>query len=182
MIIEQREFNVKGLTYTIRPAEKNDAKKLSELRLQIDGETENMDREQGEGIIDEAGFQRLIEADTNHPRHLFLVADLDGKLIGYSRCQGNDLKRFTHKVVFGLGVLKEFWGYAIGKNMMKVSISWADSIGIKKIVLDGVLETNKNAIELYKKLGFEIEGTMKKDKLLADGKYYTSYIMSRFNE
>ncbi len=182
MIIEHRDFHVKGVAYKIRPAVRGDAKKLSELRLQIDGETENMDREQGEGFIDEAAFERIIENDATHPRNLFLVADYDGRLIGYSRCQGYDLKRFSHKVVYGLGVLMDFWGYAIGKNLMMESIAWADSIGIKKIVLEGVLETNEKAIEMYKRLGFEIEGTMKKDKLLSDGKYYTSYIMSRFND
>ncbi len=45
MIIDNREFHVNELTYTIRSATVNDAKELSVLRLQIDGETENLDRE-----------------------------------------------------------------------------------------------------------------------------------------
>ena len=132
MIINKQEFNVNGLNYTIRSAIEKDAKYLSELRLQIDGETENMDREKGEAFIDQAGFERIIETDTKHPRNLFLVAEVDGQIVGYSRCEGNDLKRFSHKVEFGVGVLKKFWGYGIGKNLMKESISWADSNGIKK--------------------------------------------------
>lgn len=36
MILDNQEFHVNGLTYTIRSAMKNDAKDLSELRLQID--------------------------------------------------------------------------------------------------------------------------------------------------
>lgn len=47
MIINQQDFNIKELNYIIRTATKSDAKNLSELRLQIDGETENMDREKG---------------------------------------------------------------------------------------------------------------------------------------
>ncbi|MEH7177929.1 GNAT family N-acetyltransferase [Neobacillus vireti] len=181
MIMNQQDFNVKELNYTIRSARKSDAKDLSELRLQIDGETENMNRERGEAFIDEEGFEKIIEADTNHPRNLFLVAEVDGKLVGYLRCVGNDLKRFLHKAEFGLGVRKEFWGYGIGKNLMKESISWADTNSIKKIVLD-VIETNHNAIKLYKRLGFEIEGIMKNDKILSDGKYYHTYIMGRFKD
>ncbi|WP_026575493.1 GNAT family N-acetyltransferase [Bacillus sp. UNC438CL73TsuS30] len=182
MVINKKEFNVKELTYTIRSAIKSDAKDLPELRLQIDGETENMDREKGEAFIDQAGFEKIIETDTIHPKNLFLVAEMDGRLVGYSRCEGNDLKRFVHKVEFGLGVLKVFWGYGIGKNLMKETITWADENDIKKIVLYGVLETNNKAIELYKKLGFEIEGLMKKDRILSDGKYYNTYIMGRFQE
>lgn len=29
------------------------------------------------------------------------------------------LKRFSHKVEFGVCVLKEYWGYGIGKNLLK---------------------------------------------------------------
>ena len=36
MKIDNQEFHVNGLTYTIRSAIENDAKGLSELRLQID--------------------------------------------------------------------------------------------------------------------------------------------------
>lgn len=182
MMINQKNFYIKDLNYTIRSANQSDATKLSELRLKIDGESENMDREKGEDFIDPARFAEIIEKDTNHAKNLFLVAELDGRLIGYSRCVGNDLKRFIHKAEFGLGVLKDYWGYGIGKNLMKETISWADKNGIKKIVLYGVLETNERGIELYKRLGFEIEGIMKKDRILSDGKYYNTYIMARFNE
>ncbi|NHC43002.1 GNAT family N-acetyltransferase [Bacillus sp. MM2020_1] len=181
MIIKQQDFNVKDLNYTIRTATINDAKNVSELRFQIDGETENMDREKGEAFIDPEGFEKIIETDTNHPRNLFLVAETDGKIIGYSRCVGNDLKRFLHKAEFGLGVLKDFWGYGIGKNLMKETISWADVNGIKKIVLY-VLETNERGIELYKRLGFEMEGILKKDRILSDGKYYNTCMMARYHE
>lgn len=182
MIINPQEFHVKDLKYTIRSAALSDAGDLSELRLQIDGESENMDREKGEDFIDPAGFEAIIETDTRHPRRLFLVAEADGKLIGYSRCVGHDLKRFVHKAEFGLGVLKDFWGYGIGKKLMTETLAWADAAGLQKIVLYGVLENNERGIALYKSLGFEIEGCMKKDRILSDGNYYSTYMMARFNE
>lgn len=52
MRINKQDFIVNGLTYTVRSAIDKDALALSELRLQIDGETENLDREKGEGYID----------------------------------------------------------------------------------------------------------------------------------
>lgn len=51
----------------------------------------------------------------------------------------------------------------------------------KKITLN-VLESNERAITLYKKHGFEIEGVLKKDKLLSDGDYYNTVMMGRWNE
>lgn len=181
MIINKQDFLVNGVTYSIRSAIEKDAKELSKLRVQIDGETENLDREKGEAFIDIQGFEHLIKTDFQSSRNLFLVAVVQDRIVGFSRCEGSLLKRFSHKVEFGVCVLKEFWGFGIGKNLLKESISWADSNGIKKMTLN-VLETNEKAIQLYEKFGFEIEGVLKKDKILSDGKYYNTIIMGRWNE
>lgn len=176
MFLDKQEFLVKDKKYTIRPAQVGDAAQLSEVRLHIDGETENMDREKGEGFINATGFERLIEEDANHPRNLFLVAESQGRILGFSRCEGSHLKRSLHKVEFGVGVLSDYWGYGIGKNLLNESIAWAKSNGIKKIVLY-VLEENQKAVGLYEKLGFETEGVLKNDKLLSDGKFHHTLVM-----
>lgn len=181
MKINEQEFIVYGTTYIIRSAENTDAKELSEIRLQIDGETENLDREKGEGYIDIQGFEQIIKTVTENKKNLFLVAVINDKIVGFSRCEGNILKRLTHKVEFGVGVLKAYWSYGIGKNLLKESIRWADSNGVKKITLN-VLETNEKAIKLYEKFGFKIEGILKNDKVLSDGKYYNTIVMGRCNE
>lgn len=181
MWVNQREFYVNNLRYLVRSAIEIDANNLSEVRLQIDGETEYLDREKGEAYIDESGFKQIIEDDTEMISNLFLVAEVNGKIVGYSRCEGNKLKRTSHKVEFGVCVLKEYWGYGIGQNLLKESIYWADSNGIKKITLN-VLETNDKAIMLYKKYGFELEGILKKDKVLSDGNYYNTVLMGRLKQ
>jgi len=181
MIISKVEYSINGISYTIRSAIVTDAKELSKVRLQIDGETENLDREQGEGFIDVSGFEQLIKNDTETTSNLFLVAEVQDQIVGFSRCEGNSLKRFAHKVEFGVCVLKDYWGYSIGKNLLKESIAWADLNNIKKMTLN-VLETNDKAIKLYEKLGFEIEGVLKKDKVLSDGKFYNTIVMGRFND
>lgn len=182
MIIAKQEFDVKGLHYLIRSAVKEDAKGLSDVRLQVDGETEHMDRVPGEAFIDEAGFEAIIEQDTNHPRNICLVAEVEGQIVGYARCAGHDLVRFKHKVEFGVGVIQQYWGYGIGKNLLQLSIAWADANGITKFILSGVLETNTNAVRLYQSLGFEIEGVLKKDRILSDGNYYSTYMMARYHD
>jgi RimJ/RimL family protein N-acetyltransferase len=181
MITDKKEFYIKGLNYVIRSAIGTDALELSRLRLQIDGETENLDREKGEAFLNEEGFRQLIHNDSEDARNLFLVSAAGEKLVGFSRCQGNSLKRLSHKVEFGICVLKEYWGYGIGKNLLKESVTWADTNNIKKITLS-VLETNEKAIHLYQRFGFEVEGVLKKDKILSDGKFYDTVIMGRFND
>lgn len=181
MKITEDNFTVKEITYTIKSPTNRDAKALSDLRLQIDGETENLDRISGEGYIDATSFEEIIKIDNENERNLFLVATVNNQIIGYSRCLGNPLKRFNHNVELGLCVLKEFWSYQIGKNLLMQSIKWADNNHVKKINLR-VTETNSRAIRLYQKFGFEIEGILKRDKLLSDGIYYNTIMMARFKE
>ncbi len=132
-------------------------------------------------FIDVQGFEQLIQIDTKSKKNLFLVAVVDDKIVGFSRCEGNLLKRFAHKVEFGVCVLKDYWGYGIGKNLLKESITWADANEVKKITLN-VLETNEKAIQLYEKFGFKKEGLLENDKVLSDGKYYNTVVMGRFND
>ncbi|WP_064093178.1 GNAT family N-acetyltransferase [Rossellomorea aquimaris] len=178
MKIKSKEFNVRNVRYIVRSADKNDAKALSQVRLQVDGETENLDREKGENYIDESGFKQVIENDTDSMTNLFIVAEVGSRIVGFARCEGNKLKRSAHKVEFGVCVLKEFWGYGIGRTLLNESVSWADGNEIKKITLK-VLETNRKAIELYEGCGFEVEGILKQDKLLSDGNYYNTILMGR---
>lgn len=91
-----------------------------------------MDRERGEAFIDIPGFEQIIRTDTEKPRNLFLVAVTQERIVGFSRCEGTYLQRFSHKVEFGVCVAKDFWGYGMGKNLLKQSIAWADSNGIRK--------------------------------------------------
>ncbi|MCM3609825.1 GNAT family N-acetyltransferase [Planococcus sp. MERTA32b] len=178
MRVKKKVFIASELQYSIRSAEEADAKSLSEVRLQVDGETENLDREPGEAYIDEAGFIRIIEKDAASSSNLFLVAEAEGRIVGFSRCEGNSLKRTAHQVEFGVGVLQAYWGYGIGKNLLKESIDWADSNHVRKMTLK-VLEINKKAILLYEKCGFEVEGILREDKFLSDGKYYDTVLMGR---
>ncbi|KXY34509.1 GNAT family acetyltransferase [Bacillus cereus] len=179
MIIKRQEFHINGLTYTVRSAAETDAEQLSEIRVQIDGETENMDREAGEGFIDKIGFQKIVKTDSEEMKNLFLVVEVHNRIVGFSRCEGSNLKRLSHKVEFGVCILREFWGYGMGKSLLQQSIQWADENEVKKISLQ-VLETNEKAIQLYKKLGLEVEGILKNDKKLSDGKYYNTVVMGRF--
>ncbi|KNF09072.1 acetyltransferase [Gottschalkia purinilytica] len=176
-----QSFTVKGIDYIIRCARKEDSDLLSRIRYQIDGETENMNREQGEDFLSGEDFKTIITNDLDSTNNLFLVAESDGELLGFSRCEGSNLKRLSHQVEFGICVLKKYWGYAIGYNLMRETIKWADNQNIRKISLS-VLETNKKAIELYKSQGFQIEGILKEDKFLSDGKYYDTIVMGRINK
>lgn len=74
---------------------------------------------------------------------------------------------------------KAFWGHGIGKSLMNAAIKYCDNVGVEKIGLI-VVESNKKAVEIYKKMGFEIEGKLIKDRKYIDGTYDDTILMARF--
>lgn len=178
MIVENKRIDGNNLTWILRCPTKNDAIELSKLRIEIDGETEYLDRESGEGLLTPDDFEKLIYEDSIAEKNIFLLAEVKGKIVGFTRCEGSKLSRFRHKAEFGICILKEYWGYGIGKVMIENILMWADTAGIKKISLT-VVQTNTNAIQLYKKYGFVEEGLLINDRIHKDRNYYNTVIMGR---
>ena len=178
MIIENKIIEGNNLTWILRCATKYDAIELSKLRVKIDGETENLDRESGEGLLTPEDFEKLIYEDSIAEKTIFLVAEVEGKIVGFARLEGNKLSRFRHKSELGICILKKYWGYSIGKVLIENILICADSIGIKKISLT-VVQTNIKAIQLYKRYGFLEEGLLINDRIHKDGNYCNTVIMGR---
>lgn len=63
MKIYKQEFIIKGMVYLIRLVEERDVELLFLFCVQIDGEIDNMDWEQGEVYIDVVGFRSIIWLD-----------------------------------------------------------------------------------------------------------------------
>ena len=178
MIIENKRIEGKRLTWTLRCPTKYDAIELSRLRVKIDGETENLDRESGEGILTPEAFKNLIYEDSIAIKTLFLIAEVEGTIVGFTRCEGSKLSRYRHKAEFGICISKEYWGHGIGKLLLEEILMWADTVGIEKISLT-VVQTNTKAIQLYKKYGFKEEGLLINDRIHKDGTYYNTVLMGR---
>ncbi len=178
MIIETKQINSKSILWTLRSAKQSDADALAKLRLQIDSETEFLDREVGEGILTAVDFIKIIEKDSLDSGHLFLVAEHEDKLVGFTRCERKPLRRFNHQADFGICILKDYWGYGIGRHLINAVLVWADETNIEKLRLS-VVETNESAIKLYESVGFKQEGLLIKDRKHADGYYYNTVLMGR---
>jgi len=71
-----------------------------------------------------------------------------------------------------------------GKGIGKIAMKWLIDYGFKKLKLHkiklGVAEDNLSAVNLYKSVGFEIEGILK-DEYLIKGVYHNDIAMAIFN-
>ena len=178
MVIPGRQIVHNGFSWELRCPSAGDAAELSDLRAQIDSETEWLDREPGEAFLTPADFEDLIRRDAGAERNLFLVAKAVGRLVGFSRLEGNTLRRFRHKAEFGICILEAYWGRGIGGAMLQAMLQWADVSGIAKTELR-VVQANEKAIRLYENHGFVQEGLLVNDRIYADGRCYNTVLMGR---
>lgn len=162
--------------YTIREIDLRDAKKFINYRSTLADETTYMRASRLELNLNLEDQNNSIYNFINSDNQYSIVAELDGIIIGNLQFRGGNRQRTKHAGEFGISVLKDYWGNRIGQNLLSQLIEWVkDNKTIKKINLE-VREDNKSAIALYKKMGFELEGTIKKN-FYADAKYYDSHIM-----
>ncbi len=68
-----------------------------------------------------------------------------------------------------------------GKFWLMDSYNWGSANPINKKISLAVFSTNKNAIALYKKLGFKQEGRCPRDMIIA-GKYVDSILMYKYTK
>lgn len=106
--------------------------------------------------------------------HFVVVSD--GKVVGWCDVQRGDRQMHAHRGTLGIGLLPAFRGKGIGQKLLTKTIEAAFACGMTRIELT-VKEPNKNALELYKKVGFEVEG-FHKNACLIDGVYINNYSMA----
>lgn len=125
--------------------------------------------------------QRLEDNDAPGKNRLLLVAEADGDVVGNTGLtMQTGSPRRAHAASFGIGVAKAWQGRGVGTALMAALIDYADRwAGILRIELT-VYTDNTRAIALYRKFGFEAEGTMR-SFALRDGRYVDVLAMARLH-
>jgi RimJ/RimL family protein N-acetyltransferase len=105
-----------------------------------------------------------------------LVALSAGEVIGWCDVTRKPRPIYAHSGVLGMGLLPEFRRKGIGKELIQRTLAAAREFGFHRVELT-VREDNANAIALYKKVGFEMEG-LQRDAFLVDGVYENLIMMA----
>lgn len=116
----------------------------------------------------------------NNSQEMFLAYE-DKKFAGMIGITYDNKERKKHIGSFvWFYVKKEFRGKGIGKKLLEEALAKLDkNLSIQKIALL-VVETQESAIELYKKFGFEINGTLKKE-LKFGPEFFNVLVMEKVN-
>lgn len=160
----------------IRKIQAVDAESLLKMLLQLDTETKFMMFEVNERPASVENTEHIIRSHMQ-TGSLFLIAEEDGKIVGFLSAQKGGFKRILHSVYIVIGILAKFQKHGIGKELFDQLDIWAKTNYIKRLELT-VRCDNEKAISLYKKSGFEIEGT-KRNSMCVDGLFYDEYYMAK---
>lgn len=165
-----------GDTAIIRNVTKDDAKALIEYVNIISAESDFLTFGEGEFGISVEEEEKFIESISSKNNALFIVAEVEGKIVGNLNFSGGGRPRIEHAGEFGVSVLKEYWGMGIGTELIQYLIAWCRQSNIIRKVNLRTRTDNFTAINIYKKLGFVEEGIITRDAKVND-QFYDSLHM-----
>lgn len=111
---------------------------------------------------------------------IMLVAERGGVVIGNAGLHGVAALRRRHVAGLGIAVARDSQGQGVGSALMAALIDWADQWAqVLRIELT-VFSDNDAALALYRKFGFEHEGTHRA-YALRDGVYADVHAMARLH-
>jgi putative acetyltransferase len=125
--------------------------------------------------------ERLAETGASGKTDLLLVAERGTEVVGTAGLHPTSpAMRRRHALVLGLSVAPEAQGQGVGTALMAAICDYADNwVGALRLELMVYID-NVVALALYRRFGFEIEGTMR-GYALRDGAYVDAYAMARLH-
>jgi ribosomal protein S18 acetylase RimI-like enzyme len=160
----------------IRELRIEDSKKFLKLTKITDAETPFLYFEENER---KTTLDQQIENITSgiEKGYITLISKIDNKFVGYVVGFTFEANRRKHCMSIAIAMLQDYSSKGIGTELMKELIKRGEDKGITRFELD-VSVKNKIAINLYKKMGFVIEGE-RKNSYLIDGEFDNDYIMAK---
>ena len=124
---------------------------------------------------------RLTDMTDPSKGDLHLCAELDGEVVASAGLHfAGPAQRRRHVMHIGICVATEAQGRGVGSALMAAMCDYADRwVGALRIELC-VYTDNAAAIALYRKFGFEIEGTHR-GYAMRDGRYVDAHAMARLH-
>lgn len=163
----------------VRQAVESDAESFLDLWDALDTETEFMLFEPGERQATLASQKtRIANAFNSENVRILVLHDIDNNNIA-GFCAGRRSSNFRdkHSLHIVIGIKQSFTGQQWGQRLLSELERWASNNGIARLELS-VMVNNQHAISLYKKQGFNIEGTKRNAVFLCSG-YIDEHIMAK---
>jgi putative acetyltransferase len=134
---------------------------------------------QGPFVSDLARSDKLRQGLLD-PHSRYMGVEADGRVVGTASVHMNANPRARHVAALGMGIRDSHQGQGLGSALMAAIVDLCDNwLQISRLELE-VYTDNEAALALYRKYGFEIEGTHRA-KAFRLGEYVDTHSMARFN-
>lgn len=162
----------------VREIEISDAEELSRLIHEVEASSDYMLWEAGERKVETTPQQNMIERMVvSDNSTIFVVENENNKLVGYLFATGGNAMRNKHSTYIVIGISEDYRGQGMGTKLFNCLEQWATQHSIHRLELT-VVTRNEAGVDLYKKMGFEVEGT-KRHSLFINGEFVDEYYMSK---
>ena len=154
----------------IRHIELRETSEFNSLKKQIESESPYMlyDKDENDWT-DEQQLKFIKGLSEPHSTTSLIVAQMEDELVGFIALIGNKLNKRSHIKEIVMGVLKNHARKGIGAKLLDFGICLSKEKEAKRLELS-VISENINAISLYKKMGFQKEGSKEK-AIFINGNY-----------
>ncbi|MBP2621400.1 N-acetyltransferase family protein [Streptococcus panodentis] len=164
---------------SLREAERADAADLIAFLNQVGSESDYMTLDEAGILMNEAEMSSFIERQADSANQLYLLALLNDDIAGLVSITADFHERIRHIGQVFVVVKKAFWNQGMGRILLDEAVAWAQESGILRRLELTVQVRNERAVHLYKDLGFEIEGLLKRGAYLKEGKFLDVYLMGK---
>ncbi len=124
--------------------------------------------------------QRLADNVTPGKADIVLVAEREGRVVGNAGLHPFSNVRRRHAAGLGIAVAREAQGQGVGHALMQALCDFADNWAQLLRIELTVFADNERAIRLYRRFGFEHEGTHRGYALRA-GRFVDVHCMARLH-
>ena len=162
---------IKGKKVSLRAIERDDLRRLWELRNDAEVETISNGPPKPRSMAEmEAWFDKLTaDRDAN----VFAI-EADGRLVG--QCNLRDIDPVNRRAELGIALLGDEIGKGYGSDAIRVLLDYAfRHLNLHKVSLD-TLATNEPGLRAYRACGFIEEGRLREHEW-SDGRYVDLILM-----
>jgi ribosomal protein S18 acetylase RimI-like enzyme len=145
-----------NLMVSIRRARTGEVNKLQALNDAVFADNSRYDQDAMLDWAQSKAGETYFTTAINNPEACFLVAEDEGKLVGYI---AGSPKKFDDRMsryveIDNLGVSRDYRRHGVGKKLMETCLKWAKDEGFQKVHLR-CYSANVGALEFYKHNGFQ---------------------------
>lgn len=160
----------------IRKVLLEDAERYLQMLKILDEQTNFMMFEPDERKTTLEDQKNIIKNNIKNGNPMFLM-EVEDEIVGFLGGIRDKYNRVNHSLYIALGILRNYRGKGRGRALMNKIDEWSQNNNIKRVELTVICD-NKKAINLYKYVGFKIEG-IKESSLKIEDKFVDEYYMAK---